>query len=63
MVAKKIESKYIGGRTREWLKIKTTASREEMISRRLCSQLVLQSPVGARPTRLVNWPFVRFDVG
>jgi len=30
MVAKRSESNYVGGRTRDWLKIKTTAGREEM---------------------------------
>jgi bifunctional non-homologous end joining protein LigD len=33
MVAKKIDSQYAGGRTRDWLKIKTTAGRQEMIRR------------------------------
>ena len=33
MVAKKIDGKYVGGRTRDWLKIKTTAGRQEMIRR------------------------------
>jgi ATP-dependent DNA ligase len=30
MVAKKVESKYENGRTREWLKIKTLAGKEEI---------------------------------
>jgi bifunctional non-homologous end joining protein LigD len=30
MVAKRIDSKYVGGRTRDWLKIKTAAGKEEM---------------------------------
>jgi ATP-dependent DNA ligase len=33
MVAKRIDSQYTGGRTREWLKIKTTAGKEEMRKR------------------------------
>jgi len=33
MVAKRIDSKYVGGRTREWLKIKTAAGKEEMRKR------------------------------
>lgn len=33
MVAKRIDSLYIGGRTRAWLKIKTSAGREEMRKR------------------------------
>ena len=30
MVAKRIASQYTGGRTRDWLKIKTAAGKEEM---------------------------------
>jgi bifunctional non-homologous end joining protein LigD len=30
MVAKRIDSLYVGGRTRAWLKIKTAAGKEEM---------------------------------
>ena len=30
MVAKRIASQYAGGRTRDWLKIKTAAGKEEM---------------------------------
>ena len=30
MVAKRVDSLYVGGRTREWLKIKTLAGQEEM---------------------------------
>lgn len=30
MVAKRIDSKHVGGRTRDWLKIKTAAGKEEM---------------------------------
>ena len=33
MVAKRIDSKYVGGRTRDWLKIKTAAGKEEMRKR------------------------------
>jgi bifunctional non-homologous end joining protein LigD len=33
MVAKRIDSLYVGGRTRAWLKIKTEAGREEMRKR------------------------------
>jgi ATP-dependent DNA ligase len=33
MVAKKLDSKYESGRTREWLKIKTSAGKEEMRKR------------------------------
>ena len=33
MVAKKLESKYESGRTREWLKVKTSAGKEEMRKR------------------------------
>ena len=33
MVAKKIHSQYTGGRTRDWLKIKTAAGKEEMRKR------------------------------
>lgn len=33
MVAKRADSAYVGGRTRAWLKIKTTAGREEMRKR------------------------------
>ena len=33
MVAKRIDSKYVGGRSRDWLKIKTTAGKEEMRKR------------------------------
>ena len=33
MVAKRADSYYVGGRTRDWLKIKTTAGREEMRKR------------------------------
>ena len=33
MVAKKIDSQYAGGRTRDWLKIKTAAGQEEMRKR------------------------------
>ena len=33
MVAKQIDSKYIGGRTRDWLKIKTEAGKREMRKR------------------------------
>jgi len=33
MVAKKLNSTYEGGRTREWLKIKTSAGKEEMRKR------------------------------
>ncbi len=33
MVAKKIDSQYTGGRTRDWLKIKTAAGKEEMRKR------------------------------
>jgi bifunctional non-homologous end joining protein LigD len=33
MVAKRANSLYVGGRTREWLKIKTSAGREEMLKR------------------------------
>jgi bifunctional non-homologous end joining protein LigD len=33
MVAKKIDSKYESGRTREWLKIKTSAGKEEIRKR------------------------------
>jgi ATP-dependent DNA ligase len=30
MIAKKLDSLYVGGRTRAWLKIKTAAGKEEM---------------------------------
>jgi bifunctional non-homologous end joining protein LigD len=33
MVAKRADSLYVGGRTRAWLKIKTSAGREEMSRR------------------------------
>jgi bifunctional non-homologous end joining protein LigD len=33
MVAKKVDSEYTGGRTRDWLKIKTAAGKEEMRKR------------------------------
>ena len=33
MVAKRLDSIYVGGRTRAWLKIKTSAGREEMRKR------------------------------
>jgi bifunctional non-homologous end joining protein LigD len=33
MVAKRADSLYVGGRTRAWLKIKTSAGREEMQKR------------------------------
>jgi ATP-dependent DNA ligase len=33
MVAKRLDSFYIGGRTRDWVKIKTSAGREEMRKR------------------------------
>jgi len=33
MVAKRSDSSYVGGRTRDWLKIKTTAGRDEMRKR------------------------------
>lgn len=33
MVAKKIDSQYTGGRTRDWLKMKTAAGKEEMRKR------------------------------
>ena len=33
MVAKRLDSLYVGGRTRAWLKIKTRAGREEMQKR------------------------------
>ena len=33
MVAKKIDSLYTDGRTRDWLKIKTAAGKEEMRKR------------------------------
>jgi bifunctional non-homologous end joining protein LigD len=33
MVAKKIDGQYVGGRSRDWLKIKTTAGRETMQKR------------------------------
>lgn len=33
MVAKRIDSLYVGGRTKDWLKIKTSAGREEMRKR------------------------------
>jgi bifunctional non-homologous end joining protein LigD len=33
MIAKRIDSLYVGGRTRAWLKIKTIAGREEMRKR------------------------------
>jgi len=33
MVAKKVDSQYTGGRTLDWLKIKTAAGKEEMRKR------------------------------
>jgi bifunctional non-homologous end joining protein LigD len=33
MVAKRADSSYVSGRTRDWLKIKTSAGREEMRKR------------------------------
>ncbi|HZI85497.1 MAG TPA: hypothetical protein VFD48_01595 [Pyrinomonadaceae bacterium] len=39
MVAKRAESLYVGGRTRDWLKIKTAAGREEMRKRSEAWQL------------------------
>jgi ATP-dependent DNA ligase len=33
VVVKRTESLYVGGRTRAWLKIKTSAGREEMSKR------------------------------
>jgi bifunctional non-homologous end joining protein LigD len=33
MVAKRIDSKYVGGSTRDWLKIKTAAGKQEMRKR------------------------------
>jgi bifunctional non-homologous end joining protein LigD len=33
MVAKRADSLYVGGRSRDWLKIKTDAGRQEMLKR------------------------------